>query len=91
MAHENKTFDAMMTHSGDRIYPADYTLQQWLNLRRGWDKKIDAANWHRAQHSALGPNPNVVPDGAYRDKFGDVRWVGTGELYKRRQHSINQV
>jgi hypothetical protein len=39
-------------------YPADYSLQDWLFLRRGWlDPHGDTARWERAQKSTLGPNP----------------------------------
>ena len=79
MAHENRTLDAMLTGSPDRIYPADYTLKEWLLLRAGWDRELDVEAWHRAQYSALGPS---LPRGVYSDKFGDRRWIGTGELYK---------
>lgn len=41
----------------DRIYPADYTLEQWLELRKGWnDPKGDTEWWKRVQQSSLGPN-----------------------------------
>jgi hypothetical protein len=42
-----------------RFYPADYSLNDWLWLRRGWlDPKGDKEFWLRAQQSALGPNPH---------------------------------
>lgn len=41
----------------ERIYPADYTLAEWLELRKEWhDPKGDTQWWYRAQCSALGPN-----------------------------------
>jgi hypothetical protein len=43
----------------NRIYPADYSLEDWLTLRRGWlSPKGDKEWWERAQASTLGPNPN---------------------------------
>lgn len=45
-----------------KFYPADYTLQDWLWLRRGWlDPQGDTALWQAAQNSTLGPNPILKP------------------------------
>ena len=44
-----------------KIYPADYTLTEWLELRKGWwyngrERRLEIEEWQRAQNSALGPN-----------------------------------
>jgi hypothetical protein len=40
-----------------KIYPADFTLTEWLRLRAGWcSPKLDAVYWLRAQITPLGPN-----------------------------------
>lgn len=41
----------------EKLYPADFTLDEWLRLRRGWRDPIgDEKFWKRAKHSVLGPN-----------------------------------
>jgi hypothetical protein len=50
----------------DKIYPADYSLDQWLELRKGWhDPKGDTEWWCRAQRSVLGPNRDTQLDHFY--------------------------
>jgi hypothetical protein len=60
----------------ERIYPADYTLEEWLILRSGWrDTRGDTLVWFRAQKSALGPNlPSGHYDAVY-DSPGDIEHV----------------
>lgn len=40
-----------------RFYPADYSLKDWLWLRRGWLNYVgEVERWFSAQQSALGPS-----------------------------------
>jgi len=52
----------------ETYYPADFTLEQWLELRKGWRNRAgEIAYWNRAQQSALGPNlksPHLKNPGA---------------------------